>query len=206
MDENIQHDHSYYGTGCSDPWGDVGGSRVACASRMLSTKDDESQKNGTNYNFQAATSGKGGAISTDNANSPDTFCPLGWQLPYGGTGGDYYDQSKSWIYLLSAYSYSYGTNVEPYVQHLNSYPFSLVFGGSYIWNNVGAFSYFGIHGMYHTPSSKEAGRSYRFYIWGKVINGNFDAKFYGNNIRCPLILAMLKSNHNPKLAENNKVF
>ncbi len=104
----VTNDHSYYGRGCKNSWGTdgEGGSQTPCADsdaggRYVKTADNETQKNGTYYNFQAATVGAGGAMATDKTDSPYTFCPLGWQLPYSGTGGDYDDKSKTWNICLS---------------------------------------------------------------------------------------------------------
>ena len=108
IDNNRSNDHTYEGNGCQSPWGNDGdgGSLVACDTDLVQTYDEETLSIGTYYNFQAATSGTGGGITNDNTNSPDTFCPLGWQLPYDGTGGDYYDKSRSWEYMFGSYNYA----------------------------------------------------------------------------------------------------
>ena len=127
-DTNPAHDHTYYGNACPGAWSDDGstGSTTPCNSRVVATLDDGNQENGTYYTFQASTSGTGSTIAIDNANSPDTFCPLGWQLPYSGKGGDYYDKSKSGKYLLSQYSIG---NDSAGSEKIRSYPLSFVPGG-----------------------------------------------------------------------------
>ena len=122
-------DHTYYGNGCSG--GD--GSATPCSTRIIQTADSENQKNGTYYHFQAATSGAGGAIEADNANSPDTFCPLGWQLPYSGTGGDYYNKPRSWNKLFTEYNIAFGDGTATDTTKVKSYPFSYVYSGYYGW-------------------------------------------------------------------------
>ena len=129
IDTNVLHDHSYFGNGCSNGWDN--GSKTPCSKRTVMTFDNENLNNGVYYNYQAATSGTGGAITTDNTNAPNTFCPLGWQLPYGGTGGDYYDKSRSWRYLLTRYSIS---NDSTGANKLRSYPFSIILSGTFHWN------------------------------------------------------------------------
>ncbi|MBR2600722.1 hypothetical protein IKE07_01105, partial [Candidatus Saccharibacteria bacterium] len=61
-DTDVTHSHTYIGNGCSG--GD--GSITPCETRIVKTADDEDQKNGTYYNFQAGTSGAGAAVTTDN--------------------------------------------------------------------------------------------------------------------------------------------
>ena len=137
IDDSGNKDHTYYGNGCPNAWDSsdppsYGGSDKACSTRIARTRDNEEQKNGTYYHFQAATSGTGGAIETDNTNSSDTFCPLGWQLPYSGTGGDYYDKSRSWKYLFDTYGYQESGGSGSRIQE---YPISYFFSGSYFWRN-----------------------------------------------------------------------
>ena len=123
----VAHDHTYYGNGCpgddSQPE-----SYESCSSKTEPTFDGETQNIGSYYNFQAATASSGIALSEANTIAPDTFCPLGWQLPYSGTGGDYYDQSKSWNYLFDLYNYSDG-------RLLQTYPLSYVRSGTYYWGS-----------------------------------------------------------------------
>ena len=126
-DTNATHDHTYYGNGCPAK---EGGNSESCTTRIVKDGDSEDQKNGTYFTFQAATTGTGGSMPTINSNSPDTFCPLGWQLPYSGTGGDYYDQSRSWNYLFGIYGITTGENVPPSEAiKARIFPFSYIFSG-----------------------------------------------------------------------------
>ena len=133
IDENVNHDRTYYGNGCTPseyPQGSDGSPR-ACSSRIATTADNENQKNGTYYKYIAATSGSGGDSTTVKYSVvPDTFCPLGWQLPYGGTGGDYYDKSKSFVFLLSSYGLEEEQGIySKKAAYVQSYPFSQTKGG-----------------------------------------------------------------------------
>ena len=135
IDSSNAHDHTYYGRGCKNGWGTSGegGSQTPCADsdaggRYVKTADNETQKNGTYYNFQAATVGAGGAMATDKTDSPYTFCPLGWQLPYSGTGGDYYDKSRSWKYLFTRYGIG---NNNAGSTAFKKYPLSYINAGEY---------------------------------------------------------------------------
>ena len=124
MDGDANHDHTYYGYGCPDTEGSV----VSCNLLIINTSDNEPQSIGTYHNFPSATSGSGSTAVTDNSNATDTFCPLGWQLPYSGTGGDYYDQSKSWLYLFDFYHIQYD---QQGVNSIRSYPLSYIDAGIY---------------------------------------------------------------------------
>ena len=128
-DGDANHDHTYYGYGCPD----TEGSGVSCNLLIINTSDNEPQSIGTYHNFPSATSGSGSTAVTDNSNATDTFCPLGWQLPYSGTGGDYYDQSRSFRYLFTTYGYT--ANADGY--KILSYPISIVRSGRY-YTEIGA--------------------------------------------------------------------
>ena len=179
-DGAINHDHSYYGNGCTNPFDTTkpnegyGGSTKSCSTRILSTADNEYQKNGTYYNFQAATDGTGAAIATDNTDSSDTFCPLGWQLPYGGKGGDYYDKSRSFKYLITAYNYS------GLMSKVASYPLSYVKPGDY---RLALGRLFEMTHINHQWTSINAGSNsaYRIYETTWVYS---DAKTIAMTVRC----------------------
>ena len=118
---------TYYGNGCAtEGWARES---IVCDDRLSNTYDGESQEIGTYYNFQAITVGVGSTIETDNTNSPDTFCPLGWQLPYSGTGGAYYDKSKSLNYMFSFYSIN---TSESGSANARSYPVSFIYSGYFL--------------------------------------------------------------------------
>ena len=129
------YDITYYGNGCDNTWDQskpeegYGGSDIPCSTRIVADLDNENQKNGTYYHYQAATSGSGGVELPDNSSSPDTFCPLGWQLPYSGTGGDYYDKSKSWRYLFTRYGIE---NNQAGATAFRKYPLSYLSAGELV--------------------------------------------------------------------------
>ena len=206
-DTSYTNDHTYYGNGCPNGWNSnppyYGGSTVSCETRLVETADNEYQKNGTYYHFQAASVGSGAAINTDNTNSPDTFCPLGWQMPYSGTDGDYYDQSRSWKYLLE--SYNIINNVAGFTK-LQSFPLSFIPSGSYDFF-AGVLYHQETNGLFTSLTVKNLQSRYRLNFYSSGIRYNeINSKLNGYTVRCSLILATLKSNPNSKLAENNKVF
>ena len=140
------NDHTYYGNGCPNDWGadGEGGSKTPCATRIVQTSDSENQKIGTYYHMQAASSGSGYDWQTEGSPFPDTFCPLGWQLPYDGTGGDYYNKSRLWQYLVNTYSIT----ADPTgANKLMSYPFSYILSGHF-WFEPGLLYRQGNRGLY----------------------------------------------------------
>ena len=127
------HDHSYYGNGCPNEWTDSSGesgSAHSCSTRVIKLYNYEELLNGTYFNYKGLTAGD--QNGRDNANSPDSFCPLGWQVPYGGTGGDYYDKSKSLKYLLNTYGYGADQTGQ---EGIIKYPLSNTYAGYYHWNS-----------------------------------------------------------------------
>ena len=182
IDTGTFRDHSYYGNGCPNGWGGdgTGGSITPCNTRIVQSEDNESQENGTYYHFQAATSGSGGAISTDNATVPDSFCPLGWQLPYSGTGGDYYDKSRSWYYLINKYDIP---TDQQGVKKMNSYPFAYIFPGDFFWG-LGRLYSQGNSGYFWSPNTGTSA-SYTFNVSGASLNtAALQSKVFGATIRC----------------------
>ena len=168
-DSNTYHDHTYYGRGCSNGWGTdgEGGSVTPCSDsdaggRIVKTADNEDLENGTYYTFQAGTSGTGRSVETPNANSSDTFCPLGWRLPYSGTGGDYYDKSKSWKYLLTTYNYAEATQANS--NKIKSYPISVIPSGYFDWV-TGRLYYQTTHNMSWSSTISSITGAYRFVVW-----------------------------------------
>ena len=198
-DTDYSHDHTYYGRGCSNGWGSdgSGGSITPCADsdaggRYVETADNETQKNGTYYNFQAASTGSGGAITTDNTNSPDTFCPLGWQLPYSGTSGDYYDKSKSWNYLLTTYSIELDDGTEVDASKIKSYPFSYVYSGYYYWT-VGRLYHQSVNGYYWSSTIVSSTNAYLLYTWSSGIRPAYsNNKVLGITFRCDYRISILE--------------
>ena len=184
--EQVNAEFTFYGNGCRISTG----SKVACETRQVSTYDNETQNNGTMYSIASAfTRYSTPGTTTDNSNSPDTFCPLGWQLPYGGTGGDYYNQPKSWRYLIeTAYSL---TKSEPGSQAMNSYPISYVPGGGYELRS-GVYYNQGAAGLYWTSTRNDGSKSYRYYIGSNTYIIEANSNGYGYAVRCTKFLA---SNH-----------
>ena len=187
-DGTVTNDHTYYGRGCKNSWGTSGeeGSQTPCADsdaggRYVKTADNETQKNGTYYNFQAATVGAGGAMATDKTDSSYTFCPLGWQLPYSGTGGDYYDKSRSWKYLFSKYSL---IDDQASATKLKSYLFSYVYSGYYRWG-TGRLYYQNNGGYYWSSTVVSSTHAYYLNTWSSAVRPAVtDNKAYGFTVRC----------------------
>ena len=131
--DGLKVDHTYYGNGCPGAWKNeppyYGGSTTTCSLRTLDTYDNETLKIGTYYTYQAATDGSGNKTNANRLINPDSFCPLGWQMPYGGTGGDYDNQPKSWLYLFETYGYESMTIEQEYAKTA-SYPFSYIKSGT----------------------------------------------------------------------------
>ena len=179
-DSNISHDHTYYGNGC--PGGD--GSITPCETRIVKTADNEDQKNGTYYNFQAGTSGAGAAVTTDNTNSPDTFCPLGWQMPYSGTGGEYYDKSRSWNKLFTDYSIAFDDGTAAGATKIKSYPLSYVYSGLYLWN-TGRLYLQSNSGFYWSSTVVSSTNAYSLDTWSSGVRPAYTrSKADGYAVRC----------------------
>ena len=184
-DNNKIHDHTYIGNGCPNLWGDkgAGGAITPCAdSRFNETIDHETQSIGAYYNYQAATSGSGGAIETDNSNASDTFCPLGWQLPYGGTGGDYYNKSKSWQFLINQYGIVANGEIE-------KYPISFIESGIYIWYN-GKLYFYSIRVDAWTTTNLNGTLAYQLR---NIIPTQHEDKTVGMSVRCVKIFDIFSS-------------
>ena len=186
-DTDLAHDHTYYGNGCQRWWDSSephqGGSITACETREVETEDNETLLNGTYYHASAAFVGSYSIGIDMNTLIPDTFCPLGWQLPYSGTGGDYYDKSKSWRYLITEYNIPSDATGQAIIR---SYPFSYVKGGVYYWH-LGALWYQNYRGHYW-GDTKDAGNSI-FTLGITNVNveyANTEVSYpsFGNTLRC----------------------
>ena len=180
-DDLIAHDHTYYGNGCP---GDNGqpDSYKSCSTRIVNTFDGEPQLIGAYYNFQASTVGSGAAITTDNTNSPDTFCPLGWQLPYSGTDGDYYDKSKSNDFLFNTYGIA---DSQSGANQFRSYPFSYILSGR-IRFDVSGLRFLDNAGFLWPMTIGGPGLAFRTEIWYSAVR-YADSAFgmnFGYNVRC----------------------
>ena len=185
------HDRTYYGNGCPNGWGSGGdgGSPTSCDIDLVLTADNENQEIGTYYDFQAVTSGTGAAIKTDNTNAPDTFCPLGWQLPYSGSGGDYYNKSRSWKYLVEEV-YRLTENVGTKIR---SYPFSYIQSGYYRWY-AGRLYDATNAGYIASETAYGSGHAYRVSFYATTFNSpQQTGKRDGLSIRCDFDISNLES-------------
>ena len=152
---------------------------------------------GTYYHFFAASVGTGGTdITTDNTNVPDTFCPLGWQLPYSGTGGAYYDKSKSWNYLFNTiYNIEYEKVISG--KKAMSYPFSYINSGSYYNEGAALFS-LGVDSVYWGITKKSERTAYRLTAYYRPDNDKgwlgigTGPSNNGQTVRCTLGLSILE--------------
>ena len=182
-DTAVSRDHSYYGNGCPNEWTSEepyhNSSGVPCSNRTVTTVDGENQSIGSYYNVQALTSGTGGSMSTGE--TPDTFCPLGWQLPYGGTGGDYYNKPKSWRYLFMQYNIA--DNLTGATSVL-SYPFSYILAG-YYWHGFGLLV-MNYSGYYYsgTITSRDHGTNLMIGRSSVNLNSTTQYKPDGRTLRC----------------------
>ena len=197
-DGAVTNDHSYYGRGCKNNWGTdgEGGSQTPCADsdaggRYVKTADNETQKNGTYYNFQAATVGAGGAMDTDKTDSSYTFCPLGWQLPYSGTGGDYDDKSKSWNHLFKSYGLHIDSGTDTDATKVKSYPFSYVYSGFYHLG-TGRLYYQSNNSYYWSSTVGNSGNAYQLLTWSSRVSPAYTlSKAGGSTLRCGFMVGIL---------------
>ena len=187
IDTNVRHSHTYYGKGC--PWS--GGYNKSCDIEEVNTADDEPEEIGTFYNYAASSSDSApDIIEKDNTLIPDTFCPLGWQLPYSGTGGDYYDQSRSWanlytIYHIEADSAANSTAIQ-------SYPFSYITSGYYSWVDGKLYSS-GISGYYWSIIVNSGVGAYSMGAWSAGIRYAIpNSRYHGFMLRCILEISIPK--------------
>ena len=176
--EQVNSVFTFYGNGCA-----IGaGSKVACSTRLVSTYDGETQENGTLYSTVSAYTGYSTPGTTaDNSLSLDSFCPLGWQLPYSGTGGDYYDKSKSWKYLFET-AYSLSSDVAG-SQSIRSYPLSYVPSGGYELRQGVSYAQGGSTILW-SLARKDGARSYRLNAGSSAYYLEFNSNGYGYALRC----------------------
>ncbi|MBR2601029.1 hypothetical protein IKE07_02760 [Candidatus Saccharibacteria bacterium] len=198
-DSRIDVNKTAYINGCGhsyvDDWPDDShnGCGKAGSTRLITSRDNDTQKNGTLFDYYAATSGSGGdALSTINTNAPDTFCPLGWQMPYSGSGGDYYDKSKSWSFLFNAYHIE---NNSAGGIKLNTYPLHVALSGLYMFNLGYAFAQGG-SGIYWTDTVYALSASYRMdFTMGNARPNSTHDKRLGYTIRCVRFLSSPHRRH-----------
>ena len=187
IDQEANNDHTYYGNGVwpsEYPAGETG-SEYAGQSNLAESYDGENQRIGVYYRFTAATSGSGTrSVTTENFNIPDSFCPLGWQMPYGGTGGDYYNQSRSWIYLFGKYGYNNDNRTSLGVK---SYPISYIPSGYYNWGLTGKAFSLGQHAVFFTITNAYQTAAWRYDIERLQVSGYtglYGSKSDGFTVRC----------------------
>ena len=200
-DDHLNWSTTYYGNGCSQGWN--GTDTKSCSIKTVrtwtgrDTDEDkflgEIQKIGTYYNYGSASAGTAGDVyAPDNTNISDSFCPLGWQLSYGGSGGDYYDKSKSWRYLLAAYNIPVGSGAWGGKLAM-AYPLDYVPSGAADFLNgkvVEAHSE-GVNGSYDgwTATIQSQAFSYKLQMWSNTIETYNTYKNYGLVLRCVSELA-----------------
>ncbi len=194
-DTDRRHDHTYYGNGCSNVWSNdpplYGGSTKSCSSHMTGTVEGEPQAIGTYYHYFAATSGSADYTGTDDVYAPDSFCPLGWQLPYSGTGGDYHDKSRSWRYLFGLYNISDNPSGG---QAARSYPFSYVKAGYYYWA-IGILYGQNVNSRFWS-NTNSGGTGFRLNANDSQLQMfGGDSVTVGGTIRCTLGISNLKALH-----------
>ena len=182
LDADYRNDHSYFGNGCmlSETEGGAYSSPTACATKLRPNRENtEQQFIGTYYNYQGATSGSGATAKTDNTIVPDSFCPLGWQMPYDGTGGDYYNASKSWKNVFGTYGYENNVNSNP---NINQYPFDIITAGHFGWH-TGSFFVMDDSGLYYSSTVKQNDKAYWIYTYRDHFTFMNGLKADGYNVR-----------------------
>lgn len=133
---------------------------------------------GNHYQWNAATAGTGGTITSGQASS--SIRPKGWRLPTSNTGGEFQT-------LMNTYNVTSGTATSGVTDSLVSDPLYFVRGGfvgqrdSYLFydaGNIGAY-------WSSTPNSNND-RAYNlyFYATGAVSPSNSNAWNYGFSVRC----------------------
>ena len=200
-DGEVTHDRTYYGNGCTGA-----GSPTPCSTRIIKDGNNQDQKIGTYYDFQASTSGTGARMTSDSKNlpSPDTFCPLGWQLPYGGTGGAYYNKSRSWNYLFTTYNIGFDSQEsETSAIKIRSYPFSYVLSGNF-YLYTGLLHNMDYGGLLWSPTVDNLAEAYRFYLRPSGIKLlTLDSKLNSYAVRC-VIIASLHRRHGGRNRYTNR--
>ena len=84
-------------------------------------------------------------------------------LPYSGTDGDYYDQSKSWYYLFVQYVNPLVSNQEN-ARKFQSYPLSYVLNGTMGVSTGGKTLYFATHNGYYTSNTTASATQYDWMV------------------------------------------
>ena len=193
-DSNVLNDHTYFGNGSTAGW--TPPNQISGTTNTTRTSDNEELLIGSYHNYQAATSGSGGSITTISE-APDTFCPLGWQLPYGGTDGDYYDRSKSWNNLFRLYNISDDTSG---AVKFSSYPFSYIRSGMYyFWSSILIEQDY--LGRFWSIMNQNGDQASRIQLGETVFHQTgYDSKQAGVTLRCIKYLALLHRRHGGRRA------
>ena len=193
--------YTYYGNGCPNIWDSnnppyYGGSQVSCSIRTVgpSNGEFEEQDIGTYYSYISAIADPDSLDYELNEVAPDSFCPLGWQMPYGGSGGDYYDKSKSWKYLLDTYNLSISEDGKYNGLVFRNYPFNIIMSGHFYGGSWSGLFRTTNAGIYWSNTSKAATNAFRIYVWyDKLTTLDESAKNGMNTVRCDRRISILKS-------------
>ncbi len=171
-DTDRTHEHTYFGNG------NYGGATTVGATYQTTTYNDgETQKIGTYYNFQAATIGTGASLTTSGSQAPESFCPVGWQLPTGNNQ----NVNKAFQKLLNSYNI---TNNSGGSVAARKYPLSYLLSGYYRWSDGRLYS-LGSYGYWWFNTLEEGGNAYRLYIREVGINADANGNMnYGFPLRC----------------------
>ena len=184
-------DNTYYGNGCPNGWDN--GSDYSCSSKIAQTLDGETQDIGTYFNYAATSAGSLTDESTDVIIIPDSFCPLGWQLPYSGTGGDYYDTPKSWKNILGYYNIEYLVLGDG--NKIRYYPLSEILSGTYFWGGFNKLVTFGGSGYVWTNTQDVNRTASKLAFNTEKLTYASDSYASGYQIRCIGIVFFLHRRH-----------
>ena len=128
---------------------------------------------GNYYQWNAATAGTGGSITSTNAT--DSICPKGWQLPTSNNSNN-----GSFQYLMNAHSISSNTTGSTKITQSPLYfnPSGYVYSGS-LWNagNVG--------GYWSSTAGSNSSSAYSLYFTsGRVGPSGIYDRYFGQSVRC----------------------
>ncbi len=127
---------------------------------------------GNHYQWNTATAGTGGTITSGQANG--SICPKGWRLPTSNSGGEF-------ATLVTALGGTSSTN------NITKAPFYGVRGGIINQNTGSLFRYAGINGYYwsSTPNSDGANAYYlTFSNTNDVSPSHHNTRQVGRSVRC----------------------
>ncbi len=146
---------------------------------------------GNYYNWYSATAGNGDySIDTDGGAVVGDICPLGWHLPYGGSGTDVHGgfSSGGFSYLdiqLGGTGGSTSTNEEGAMRYAvwTAFPNNLVISGEIEENT---FHSRGLKGSYWTENSRDQDYAYYMSFANSYVypRHHSDPKSYGRSVRC----------------------